>query len=686
MEQEHCPINRSALFSDETENFRTPVECDPGDRVRIRMRTAKDNISQVTVRSLGKEYPMTKIKTEGRFDYYEADLLCGRELLLYDFKIVSADGKEVCYFDRQGVWEQPDGKAAFEIIPGFHAPQWPRGKVFYQIFVDRFYNGDPSNDVLDHEYNYIDGLHAEKVKDWYAYPASKDVQRFYGGDLQGVIDKLDYLQYLGVEVLYLNPIFVSPSNHKYDTQDYSAVDPHFGRIVVDEGEVLAKGEKDNQKASRYICRTTRKENLDASNALLIRLIEEAHARGIRIILDGVFNHCGSFHKWMDREKIYRNQKEYVAGAYLEAESPYREYFSFKKEDWPDNDTYEGWWNLDTLPKLNYDECEALQEEILEIGVKWVSPPYNADGWRLDVAADLGHSEVFNHTFWKRFRERIKAVSPEKLILAEHYGDGSAWLQGNEWDTFMNYDGFMEPVTWFLTGMEKHSERLEPGMLNNGVAFFHTMMKNLSKLQVGSALSAMNELSNHDHSRFLTRTNRTAGRTETLGPEAAERGVDKAVLREAVVIQMTWPGAPTIYYGDEAGLCGFTDPDSRRTYPWGREDFELMEFHRYMISIHKKNPALICGSVKPLLAGDGLIAYGRFRGENQLVIVVNNGTDRSVRIPVWEIGIEEGGVMERLMETGSYGYNVGRVEEPVRDGFLEIRLKSKTAAVYRRKIR
>ena len=682
MLQEHRPINRSALFSDETVNFRNPVECDPGDLVHIRMRTAKDNVSQVVVRSLGKEYPMKKVRTEGRFDYYETALTCGETLLLYDFKITGENGKEVCYYDRQGVWEQPDGKVAFEVIPGFHAPQWPRGKVFYQIYVDRFFNGDPTNDVLDHEYRYIDEKHVEKVKDWHTYPEASDVHRFYGGDLQGVLDKLDYLQYLGVEVLYLNPIFVSPSNHKYDTQDYSAVDPHFGKLVVDEGDVLEAGEQDNQKATRFISRVTRKENLEASNELLASLIAEAHKRGMYVILDGVFNHCGSFHKWMDREKIYHKQEGYHPGAYISGMSPYRSYFAFTEKEWPDNGHYEGWWQYHTLPKLNYEDSLALQKEVLDIGAKWMSPPFNADGWRLDVAADLGHSDVFNHKFWQKFRKAVKDVSSEKLILAEHYGDPAPWLRGDEWDSFMNYDGFMEPVSWFLTGMEKHSDRFEAGMLNNGAAFFHAMMRNLAKLQVGTALCAMNELSNHDHSRFLTRTNRVAGRIGKLGPEAANEGVDKAVLREAVVIQMTWPGAPTLYYGDEAGQCGFTDPDSRRTYPWGREDFELIEFHRYMIEIHKKNRALIDGSVKALLAGDGLIAYGRFLPENQVVVVVNNGDERTVRIPVWEIGAQEGCVVERLIETGESGYNVGKIDVATKEGFLELTLKPKMAAVYR----
>lgn len=160
-----------------------------------------------------------------------------------------------------------------------------------------------------------------------------------------------------------------------------------------------------------------------------------------------------------------------------------------------------------MPKLNYEESEKLCEYILNIGRKWVSPPYNVDGWRLDVAADLGHSEEFNHQFWRKFRKAVKEANPNAIILAEHYGDANAWLRGDQWDTVMNYDGFMDPVSWFLTGVDKHSDNSNPSMLGNAEAFNHAIKYFLSRLQTESSLVAMNELSNHDHSRFLTRTNK-----------------------------------------------------------------------------------------------------------------------------------------------------------------------------------
>jgi len=317
------------------------------------------------------------------------------------------------------------------------------------------------------------------------------------------------------------------------------------------------------------------------------LVEEAHKRGMRVILDGVFNHCGSFNKWMDRECIYEHAEGYAKGAHVSGDSPYRNYFDFRDQyAWPYNKAYDGWWGHDTLPKLNYENSKELFDYVLHVGRKWVSPPYNADGWRLDVAADLGHSPEFNHYFWKEFRRAVKEANPDAIILAEHYGNTMEWLQGDEWDTVMNYDAFMEPVTWFLTGMEKHSDDYRGDLLGNFDSFWGAMRHHTTSFSMPSWQVAMNQLSNHDHSRFLTRTNKKVGRTNTMGPEAANHDVNKAVFREAVIMQMTWIGAPTIYYGDEVGLCGFTDPDSRRTFPWGREDQELLQFHKDLIRIRR----------------------------------------------------------------------------------------------------
>ncbi|MDK2965147.1 MULTISPECIES: glycoside hydrolase family 13 protein [Lacrimispora] len=666
-------LNKDALFTDETDSFRFPSEPEEGDEVVLLFRTGVNNADSVSFIEAGRpsEIFMVKSDSDDLFDYYEYRLKTGSDPIRYCFLVKKGD--EVCYYNRLGPAGQYPDNGWFIIVPGFTTPDWAKGAVMYQIFVDRFCNGDPSNDVVSEEYRYL-GQRVTAVDSWDKYPDQFDVGCFYGGDLKGVWDKLDYLENLGVEVIYLNPIFVSPSNHKYDCQDYDYIDPHYGVIVKDGGETVAAEASDNLGATKYMIRTTNEENLKASNEFFARFVEEVHKRGMKVILDGVFNHCGSFNKWLDGERIYELSGSYEPGAYASENSPYRTFFKFTDTEWPYNNSYDGWWGHSTLPKLNYEGSEILCRYILDIAAKWVSDPYNADGWRLDVAADLGHSSQFNHKFWKDFRKAVKAANPNAIVLAEHYGDPSAWLQGDEWDTVMNYDAFMEPVSWFLTGMEKHSDEINPKLLGDGETFFRSMNYHMSRMTTGSLLTAMNQLSNHDHSRFLTRTNKRTGRTSTEGPEAAAEGISYGVFRQGVMIQMTWPGAPAIYYGDEAGVCGWTDPDNRRTYPWGNENLELIEFHRYMTELHRTILALRLGSLKPLLTGDHMIAYGRFLNDSICAVAVSSHTDeKEVLIPVWQMGMKDGETMSRVMLTYENGYNVGKISFTVEQGGVRVQM-------------
>ena len=674
-------MNKKALFCDGTSQYVNPSEPERNEEVVFRFRTAKDDAEHVCLVHEKIRYEMEKAQTGEVFDYYEIKRQLGEEPFRYYFEIRS--GSEVCYYNRCGVSERVVSDYDYVVCPGFRTPKWAKGAVMYQIFIDRFCNGDHDNDVEDREYYYI-GDYSRKVTDWNRYPATMDVREFYGGDLKGVWDKLDYLQDLGVEVLYFNPIFVSPSNHKYDIQDYDYIDPHYGVIVEDGGNILAEGDHENANATKYQKRVTDKKNLEASNEFFVQFVEEVHRRGMKVILDGVFNHCGSFNKWLDRERIYEKQEGYAPGAYVSADSPYRSYFRFfqeERERWPYNGSYDGWWGHDTLPKLAYEESPDLEDYIMRIGKKWVSAPYNIDGWRLDVAADLGFSNEYNHLFWKRFRKEVKSVNPDALILAEHYGDPQDWLQGDEWDSVMNYDAFMEPVTWFLTGMEKHSDERRTDLWGNADNFIGAMRHFMASMLTPSLQVAMNELSNHDHSRFLTRTNHKVGRVSQHGTKGAEEGVNLAVMREAVVMQMTWVGAPTVYYGDEVGLCGFTDPDNRRTYPWGHEDQELLAFHKEMIRIHKTEKPLRKGSIKLLAAGKNLLAYGRFEKDEQLVIIVNNSSIlKEVTVPVWLTGMEMSGRMKRLIYTYEQGYTTAYDEYIVEDGEIMLNMGAYSAIV------
>ena len=678
-------INREALYSIGKGFYREPEESHAFSELTVRFRTLREDVDRVLLYLPDEQqiHAMELGSSDHYFDYYEIAIKLKDKPLHYYFRVEK--GEEVIHYNRLGVTEDLDIQYAFSVFPEFFIPNWIKGATMYQIFVDRFRNSDGKNNVEDREYIYL-GRPVVSVADWDAPVQSFDVHRFYGGDLEGVWEKLDYLEHLGVEVLYFNPLFVSPSNHKYDTQDYDHIDPHLGRIVHDGGKVLPQGVMDNKEASKYSIRSTDKENLEASDTLFLLFVEACHKRGMRVIIDGVFNHCGSFHRYMNASYFYKTGEgsPYPKGAYESFDSPYRDYFHFskgEKANWPENDTYEKWWGNDTLPKLNYENAIKLEEEILAIAKKWISPPFSCDGWRLDVAADLGHSEAYNHKFWKKFRKAVKEANEDAVILAEHYGNPSAWLKGQEWDSIMNYDAFMEPVSWFLTGMEKHSDRAEPEKFGDGELFFNTMRYNMAKLPENALDAAMNQLSNHDHSRFLTRTNRRAGRMKD-GFDDAGIGIDFGLFRLASMLLFTWPGAPTLFYGDEVGVYGWTEPDCRRTYPWGKEDLELLEYHRYLISNRKNSKALREGNLMLLKSGKNWVTFLRC-SERQiaLIIIYCGDEDCTLDIPLWRASITDKMEIRRVLKTDGRGYNAGQTKRFTENGILSSRLRAKTGKIY-----
>ena len=677
-----APLNMEAIHSDFTSNYVNPAQPKAGQPVRISLRTAKGNVDAVWMVFEGGEYIDDNLHSHAHlglelsgsteaFDFYSVTIPRLQGRLSYAFEV--ARGGRTYYYNRRGVQPFLDETYNFVVLANVDTPNWAQGAIMYQVFVDRFYNADPTNDVLEGEYSYL-GESATRFESWGAQPKKLDICNFAGGDLLGVIEKLGYLQELGVEAIYLTPVFVSPSNHKYDIQDYDFIDPHIG-VIVDEAN------RRPQDADPYAWRTTDPLSLEASNALMVRLIEEAHAHGMRVILDGVFNHCGAYNKWLDVEGIYSGREGYEVGAYHSRHSRYYSYFSWHPGgSWPKNDNYDAWWGHHNHPKLNYEGSRELLEYIINIGKKWVSNPFNADGWRMDVAADLGYSPEYNHYFWKEFRKAVKAVNPEAIILAEHYGDPTKWLKGDEWDTIMNYDAFMEPITWFLTGMQKHSDEFNSTMLNNAHAFEETMRREMGKFSVASLHSAMNQLSNHDHSRFLTRTNMQAGRLHTHGGEAADLGTSRAIMAEAVVMQMTWPGAPTIYYGDEVGLTGWTDPDNRRTYPWGTEDEVLLGLHKDMAKIRKAHTALRNGSLEMLHGEFGVLVYARWDKQARLVTIINNNHEpRTLYVPVWRAEVLDGH-MQVLIQTHHDGYTLDGAPVAVVDGCIRYEAPPLGAAV------
>ena len=252
---------------------------------------------------------------------------------------------------------------------------------------------------------------------------------------------------------------------------------------------------------------------------------------------------------------------------------------------------------------------------------------------------------------------------------------------------MNYDAFMEPLTWYLTGMEKHSDRQRPDLCGNAESFIGCMKGQMMYMYTPSLLTSMNELSNHDHSRFLTRTNRMVGRVSHLGHESASKYVDEAVMRQAVAMQMTWIGAPTVYYGDEAGVCGFTDPDNRRTYPWGKENKSLLTYHKMAIRIHRESSALRTGSLEILYGQNNVVSYARFDEHEKVVVVVNRGEKKSeLKIPVWRAEVPMQAELEQLLYSWEEGFTSERVMLPVDEGNLSIEMGKNSVAILRYKVK
>lgn len=675
-------LNYDAIFSDETENYRYPSVPVSGKNFTITLRVGKDNIDSAYICYGCCYVKMQKNHSTDFFDYYESTFICDSEPMNYYFQII-CDGRTY-FYNKAGVVKDINSEYNFTILPDFSTPSWAKGAVMYQIYVDRFYNGDKSNDVVTNEYEYL-GLKSKHIEDWDTPLENMDVCNFYGGDLQGVIDKMDYLSDLGIDAIYFNPIFVSPSNHKYDIQDYEHIDPHYGVIVTKTGNPLSNEDKDNKNATLYMARTTDPKNLEASDQLLAKLIGIAHSKGIKVILDGVFNHCGAFNKWLDREGFYE-KNGYPVGAYASENSPYHNFFNWTGGQWPNNEHYSSWWDHPNHPKLNYEHSDELYTYIMNIARKWVSPPYNADGWRLDVAADLGLSKEFNMKFWRDFRKVVKNANPNAVIIAEHYGDPKDWLMGNQWDTVMNYDAFMEPITWFLTGMEKHSEKADIHKYNNAGDFEASMRYYTSRFSNESLNVAMNQLSNHDHSRFLTRTNRKTGRLHTSGTFEADTGINLGIMKEAITFQMTWPGAPTIYYGDEIGMTGWTDPDNRRPFRWDDMNEDILSYHKCLINIRHSREIFKSGSLDYLYMGYGLICYGRWNKNDYGTVILNNqykATDISV--PVWRLGAKNGDTMISLVISNMTNFIQNNTVYIVKNGCIKVSLPPFSSCVIAKKI-
>lgn len=530
----------------------------------FRFRTKKNDVNTVALVLKGlkeseKEFEMEKSWEDKYFDYYERLIRIAKYPLKYFFKI--EDANITAYFSSSGSSYTKDTVADFaldeECMSIFQVPQWAKGAVFYQIFPDRFYNGDRKNDPY-------------KVARWGDKPTRHN---FFGGDLKGIIEKLDYLEELGIDAIYLTPIFCSRSNHKYDIYNYFQVDPHFG-----------------------------------DDHTLKNLVKEAHKRGIKIVLDAVFNHT-SDQFWAFKDIVKNQQKsKYVSWyfvrkipvqrrrlvkALLKLRLPLRlRLLLFKSPPY-----YETFAGVPFMPKVNLLNAEAAKY-FMTVAEYWIREA-NIDGWRFDVAFGIPYE------FWKKLRVRLKKLKPDLYLLGE-FGDGnpdpSAWVGAEAFDAVMNYplrSLILDFVVFEIMGVEEFHQKLTE------------LMGRLPK----KALHVMyNLLGSHDTPRILT---------------LCKGDVKKAKL--AMLLQMTLPGAPAIYYGDEVGILGENDPDCRRTMPWNREEWnlELLDYYKQLIKIRKKEPAFAKGDLRVILKDEGkqIYVFERSHEEHSAIVGVNNSLNK-----------------------------------------------------------
>ncbi|MBP7865380.1 MAG: glycoside hydrolase family 13 protein [Acidobacteria bacterium] len=609
-----APIDPAGLFHDYGRFYLRPSEPGPGEAVTLRFQTKHldaDSVSlQVKTEGVAgvQTLPMTK-ESEGILDTWTASLVVGTARIDYWFQVQK--GADILYYNAFQASTQVPANLNFWLVPGFHVPDWSKGITWYQIFPERFFDGDPAGNVTTGEYDYFGPVQA---KSWGASPSGSN--DFFGGDLPGVQAKLGpYLQGgLGIEAIYFNPVFRSPSNHKYDTMDYRNVDPHFG-------------------------------GNDAFTNLAGALHADADFPGdypVRFILDGVFNHCGDWHYWFDRAHQWPGSE----GAYESQASPYAPYFTFNT--WPNDYVTFGvsfGGHFDTMPKLDYADA-GLVNEIYgapgSIARTWLGAHWAADGWRLDVGQEVGYggTVIGNHTVWAEFRQAVRSVNPEALILGELWDLPLAYLQGDEWDSAMNYNGFLTPVGRWL---------LKADMFGNhapiDTPLFHAWMQGTLADNTGCVrLAMMNSNGAHDNPRLFTRA-----------------GGNPGLVKAAQAFLLTYPGAPCVYYGDEIGLPGGADPDNRRTFPWDTladpPSTDLLDFHATLIGLRREKTALRTGSYRDLLADEasGTFAFARFDGKDTVVTVVRRkGTVAApVALPVWVLGVPDGSVFADVFTSQAY---------------------------------
>ena len=570
-----------------------------------------------------------------------------------------------------------------------NVPEWTKDAIWYQIFPERFRNGDPRNDPSFSDMEY-DSSRAWSVSpwtsDWYKLQPwelahsgrfyENVFDRRYGGDLQGVIDKLGYLNELGINAIYFNPVFDAYSLHKYDASSYHHIDRHFGPNPAGDSELMKQ--ETNDPATWH---------WTSADSLFLRLLHEAHRHGIHVIIDGVFNHSGT--RFWAFQDVQKNQQK----------SPYADWYDVRRWDdpaTPQNEfTYKGWWDEKSLPEFKEDAngfVQPVREYFFNITKRWMDPDGDGnpsdgvDGWRLDVANDV------SHVFWKEWRIHVKKLNPKAYIVGEIWDDAAKWLAGDEFDAVMNYPFARACVRYFVN---TDATKLSPSAFDKELA---TIRKSYAS-ETNYVLQ--NLLDTHDTDRLpsmIMNPNRRYDDNNGLRrnpdyrvekPSVEVRRIQKLMT----LFQMTYLGAPMVYYGDEAGMWGADDPDDRKPMVWDdltydpevshpipgktrpvdevRFDKDLFAFYKRLTLIRQENEALRRGSFRKALTDDNKNVYAFVRElEGNTVLVVINNSDRLQH--------------SRMRINGSFKDQLTWKKVDSRNGMLDVSLDAKAGMILLKK--
>lgn len=624
-----------SVYSDGSKWFVSNPLPKKGEKITIALQVSEDSpVKAVVLRTklngVERLFKMNKItnknilatNTANGLSRYETSIQVFEKELRYQFYLTTEDC--IYYYTENGITTYiPNEAYDFRILTDYQQPTWVKNAVFYQIFPERFCNGNPDNDVKDNEYVF-DGYPVKKVKDWNSVPEEYEKAHcldFYGGDLEGITQKIPYLKKLGITAIYLNPIFYGATVHKYDCLDYFHVDPHFG----------------GDEAFEELCK-------------------ELHKNDIKIILDVSINHTGIACKWFNRDGTFFPKSQ---GAFNNPDSEEREFYFFGKDN-----SYKSWFNVTTLPTLNYTS-EKLRNRLYRdsdsLVKKWLKPPYSTDGWRFDVADTMARNDELqlHHEVWPEIRKSIKEENSQAYILAEDWSDCTDCLNGDEWDSPMNYIGSSRPIRQFFGETDILNTRL-PEL--NSVKYKMTakdfsgrISSILNRLPFAIRQVQFNLLGSHDLPRMHN------------NPK-----ISKDAYKGAVIMMFTLPGSANIYYGDEAEIDG-TAPameGCRYPMPWDKdiESTDAYKMYSTLTKIKTTSPAFADGGFKFLWDEDYVVAFARFTPKDLFITVASSDTeDREIKLPIYIFGKD---FSKNIPKTDVFG---NKLETSVDSGFLKVKI-------------